>query len=312
MKRSNDYYLAQAIIAGLILVFPLVALTFFAPEKLFKYAFDWLLYTLMLITTWHFVTRRFIKRMLQNQRFYRALVGLSAIIITVALLYLPSHLLSMLWYDDAKDRAQLVSLFTKFNLVLTLTWVIGYISAQAVREKAKLESHIRNQSLKMLAQQIQPDFLYQCLDAIEQKMDKHTELASEAITDLAELLRYKLQAGKQDLVELHQEITAIAYMQRLANAGDISLTVPDEIKQQSVTVPPLLVYNLLYQLNYKVSQPLTVVISLNELSCDIDITGMSYQPRLIIKRIKSNYTEFFATQATLTYHNKQLRLSISL
>ena len=82
--------------------------------------------------------------------------------------------------------------------------MIGYISAQAVREKTSLEHTIRKQKLKMLSQQVQPAFLYQCLDNIEYLMEQNTEAASDSITDLAELLRYKLHADKQDLVELRQ------------------------------------------------------------------------------------------------------------
>ncbi|MGB0858459.1 MAG: histidine kinase [Pseudoalteromonas spongiae] len=313
MNKSYDYYVAQGIITVLILFFPLVAVTFFAPEKLFKYAHEWLLYTLLLVSVWHFVTRSFIKRMLQKQRFYRALVVLSAVIITVAILYLPSTLLSYIWYVEASDRQQLVKLLTKFNLFLSLVWTIGYVSAQAIREKASIEKSIKSHSLKMLSQQVQPAFLYQCLDNIEALMDKDADKASESITDLAELLRYKLQAGKQDLVELQQELSALSYMQRLANAGDLTVEIAPELAQQSVTVPPLLVYNLLYMLNLKVSQPLHVNVTFEQQNCVVSVTGFSYQPRLIISRIKSHYIEFFASQqASIQYHNKVLSLIISL
>lgn len=311
MNRSHDYYIAQGIITSLILLFPLVAVTFFAPEKLMQHALEWLLYTLMLVSVWHLVTRRFIKRMLQKQRFYRALVVLSALIITVAILYLPSMLLSYFWYDDAAERQQLVKSLTKFNLFLSFVWTIGYVSAQAIREKASIEKSIKHHSLKMLAQQVQPAFLYQCLDNIEALMDKDTDAASESITDLAELLRYKLQAGKQDLVELKQELNAIKYMQRLANAGDLTLSISEELELRSVTIPPLLVYNLLYMLNLKVAQPLHVDVSLSAQACTISVSGFSYQPRLIISRIKGHYIDFFTSQqARINFQDKRLNLTI--
>ncbi|MDE3273354.1 histidine kinase [Pseudoalteromonas sp. G4] len=312
MNKSNDYYIAQGIITALILFFPLVAVTFIAPEKLIKYAHEWLLYTLMLVSVWHFVTRRFIKRMLQKQRFYRALVVLSAVIISVAILYLPNMLLSYIWYVEPADREQLVRLLTKFNIFLSFVWTIGYVSAQAVREKTSIEKSIRHHTLKMLSQQVQPAFLYQCLDNIEALMDKNIDSASESITDLAELLRYKLQAGKQDLVELQLELNALGYMQRLANAGDLTVSVTPDLAERSITVPPLLVYNLLYMLNLKVSQPLHLEVVMAQESCILQVSGFSFQPRLIMSRIKHNYAEFFASQqASISYHNKVLSLTIN-
>ena len=312
MNRSQDYYIAQGIIAMLIAGCPLVALVFFAPNKLLSYTLDWLSYTLLLVSTWHFVTRQFIKRMLLNQKFYRALVVLSAVIISSAILYLPSYLLSLIWYQAADDQKQLITMLTKLNIFLTIVWTIGYVSAQAIREKASLETSLKKQSLKMLTQQLQPSFLYQCLDNIEQQMGKNTEVASDCITNLAELLRYKLQAGKQDLVELKQELSAVRHMQKLAAAGELEIDCPVDLSEKSITVPPLLVYNLLYSLNLKVSQPLKVEVSLTEHACLLTVSGFSYQPRLIIKRIKSNYAEFFASQAELNYRQKLLTLTISL
>ena len=118
MSRSYDYYIAQAIITALITVFPLISLVFFAPEKLLNYAFEWLLYTLLLVSTWHLVTRRFIKKMLLNQRFYRALVGLSAVIISSAMLYLPSLLLSLMWHQDVNDQKALIATLTNLMFFL--------------------------------------------------------------------------------------------------------------------------------------------------------------------------------------------------
>ena len=140
MNRSQDYYIAQGIIAMLIAGCPLVALVFFAPNKLLSYTLDWLSYTLLLVSTWHFVTRQFIKRMLLNQKSYRALVVLSAVIISSAILYLPSYLLSLIWYLAADDQKQLITMLTKLNIFLTIVWTIGYVSAQAIREKASLET----------------------------------------------------------------------------------------------------------------------------------------------------------------------------
>jgi sensor histidine kinase YesM len=312
MSRTYDYYIAQAIITEIITFFPLTALVFIAPEKLLNYAFEWLLYTFLLVTTWHLLTRRFIKKMLQNQRFYRALVGLSAIIISSAILYLPSLLLSFMWHQDVDDQKQLITTLTQFNVFLTTIWVIGYISAQAIRERTSLEHTIRKQSLKMLSQQVQPAFLYQCLDNIEHLMDQHTEAASDSITDLAELLRYKLHADKQDVAELSEELNAIGYMQRLANAGDLQVLIENNVSQYAITVPPLLVYNLLYMLNLKVSQPLRVDVSVKNQQCFIRVSGFIYQPRLIINRIKKSHIDFFAEYSSISYQNKVLTLAISL
>lgn len=310
MRKLSDYWIAQLIIFSLLLLLPLVTLAEIEPSKLLPYAHDWLLYVISLIVIWSLVTRRFIKSMLSNGRFYRILIMISAVIVSSAMLFIPSYLLSFIWYELPHERQELIQFLAVMNIVLSTMWTIGYISALAARERALLEEKYKQQSLKMVSQQIQPNFLYQSLDQIEHLMDNDLDTACDAITNLAELLRYKLRAGKEESVDLYDELLAAGYMKSLANAGKMEIKALEQITPNQVKVPPLLVYNLLYQLNHKINQPLTVSLLMKNNQWQLSISGLTHNPRLIKKRIRTQYAQFFNLHPGFSYANKCLTLTI--
>ncbi len=312
MRKLSDYWIAQLIIFVLLLLFPLIALAELEPSKLLPYAHDWLLYTSCLILVSHFVSRRFIKKMLSTGRFYRILIVFSAVIMTAAFLYIPSYLLSFIWYDSEKDRQLLIQFLTSMNVIFSFVWVIGYLAALAARERSQLEETYKKQSLRMLSQQIQPKFLYQSLDQIEHFMDSDLDKACDAVTNLAELLRYKLRAGKEEYVDLYDELIAARYMQSLAEAGDLNLSALDELQPKTIKLPPLLVYNLLFQLNHKVDQPLNVTLEQQLEQWHLCVSGLTHNPRLIKKRMRTQYPDFFAINPGFQYKNNCLTLKIDV
>lgn len=310
--KPSDYAIAQSIIAVVLLLLPLLALVDIEAKRILIYAHDWVLYIASLLLIWHFAARRFIKKLLANQHLFRPLIVFSATILATALLYAPSYLLSLIWHEDIETRKLLVGFLTAMNFMLSLIWCIGYVSALAARERTRLEETYKKQSLKLLSQQIQPGFLYQSLDNIDALIAEDEEKASNAITNLAELLRYKLKAGQHDEVDLYDELNAVTYMQNLANAGELEIHGLEQIRNTHIMLPPLLVYNLLYQLNYKVDQPLAVKLeSLENNQYQLLISGLTHNPRVIKKRIRAQYPDFFAANTGFHYKDKVLSLTFT-
>ena len=239
MRKLNDYWLAQVLIFILLTTLPLIALSVVEAKKVLVYTHDWLIFVVMNLTILHFVAR---KRIAQNKHApsFKKIFGIIvAIILTNLILLAPLYLLTMLWETDASNRNKLYYGLLAISFNIHFIWCIGYQMALSAREKSKLEQDNKKLNLKILAQQIQPEFLYQSLDNIEELIEEDEELASDAITNLAELLRYKLKASKLDNAHLGEELQAVQHMQCLANSGEINIIDLPYIIEQKVTVPPL-------------------------------------------------------------------------
>jgi len=312
MRRLNDYWLAQLLIFILLTTLPLIALSVVEAEKVLVYTHDWLLFVIMNLMTLHFVARKKIAKSKTASAFKKFYTILFAIVLTNLVLLAPLYLLTILWESDSTNRDNLYYGLIAISVNIHFIWCIGYQMALSAREKSKLEQDNQKLSLKILAQQIQPEFLYQSLDNIEELIDQDEELASNAITNLAELLRYKLKASKLDNIHIGEELQAVKHMQCLANSGDISIVDLPHILEQDVTVPPLCVYQLLTLLNQKIESPLSISFQVEQGKWYLVISGVLTSPRLIRRKILKQYELFFRQGGELTYVNQQLILSATI
>lgn len=304
----TDYWLAQAVIFLLVCTFPLIALAVVEPSKIFIYTHDWVMFVCISMACWHFVARNIIKKIAHRH----VISFFVAVTLTTIAALLPIHLLTIIWEADLKERDKLFSSLFGFNLLLNIIWVIGYRLALSARERSRLEYEYQEQSLKLLTQQIQPELLYQSLDNIENLIDKDRDAACDAITDLAELLRYKLKASKQSSVLLKDELHAVHFMQHLANAGEIIIPdIADELLKD-IEVPSLCVYHLCYLLNRKVDQPITIGFVRNETHWSLTVSGVYNYPRVIKRKLTKQYPNYFNHNATLDYADHTVYLSAAI
>ncbi|QWX84948.1 sensor histidine kinase [Cellulophaga sp. HaHaR_3_176] len=100
-----------------------------------------------------------------------------------------------------------------------------------------------NSELQFLKAQLNPHFLFNSLNAIYSLSVKKSNDTSEAIINLAELMRYMLYEADKDIVPLHKELEYIKnYVQlqrlRLSDSENVTLKISGEDRGKGI--PPLL------------------------------------------------------------------------
>jgi hypothetical protein len=137
-----------------------------------------------------------------------------------------------------------------------VTWVNGtWIGLYSLitrrrrqREKdARMESALRDAELRALEAQINPHFLFNCLNSIRGLVTENPVLAQEMITRFATLLRYNLNRDVGHTVPLSAEAEVVAdYLALEQVRFDERLRVQFDIDPQAgaVQVPPMLLQTL--------------------------------------------------------------------
>jgi LytS/YehU family sensor histidine kinase len=156
---------------------------------------------------------------------------------------------------EASSYQPSVAVTLVFNLSITfLGWALIYFGLhyfwnykQAEVERWRLEAVLREAELKALKSQLNPHFLFNSLNSLRALILEDPPRAQEAVTQLAGLLRYALQAGHTTVVPLSKEVETVrVYLEldqvrleeRLRYRIDVDAAAYD------VPVPTLLVQTL--------------------------------------------------------------------
>jgi sensor histidine kinase YesM len=141
--------------------------------------------------------------------------------------------------------------FTAFLVVL---WEAIYLAVQAIRRRRmaelnalKAEVLAREAKLKNLQQQLNPHFLFNCLNSLRGMIDEDRARAQEMVTRLAELLRYSLRADDCSSVSLEEELATVdAYLDLESVRFEERLSIRREISSEArqALLPPMLLQGL--------------------------------------------------------------------
>lgn len=150
------------------------------------------------------------------------------------------------------------------GLILTVSWLngiglmVGWLSIyffyhtldriQRMQiEHLRLVANVKEAELRALKSQVNPHFLFNSLNSLRALIDEDAPRAREAVTRLANILRYSLQSGQVETVSLKDELQAvedylaleqIRHEERLKVRWDVA----DEARLQPV--PPMLLQTL--------------------------------------------------------------------
>ncbi len=114
-------------------------------------------------------------------------------------------------------------------------------------EQLRLVANVKEAELRALKAQVNPHFLFNSLNSLRALIDEDAPRAREAVTRLANLLRYSLQSGQVETVSLKDELSAvqdylaleqIRHEERLLVRWDVA----EEARLQPV--PPMLLQTL--------------------------------------------------------------------
>ena len=133
----------------------------------------------------------------------------------------------------------------------TLVWTIVYVRiterrAQEQRE-AKMQLALRAAELRALEAQINPHFLFNCLNSIRGLVVEDPQKAQDMITRFAALLRYNLNRDRQHTVPFSEEAEIVADYLALESVrfeGRLRVQVTVDPEARAIQVPPMILQAL--------------------------------------------------------------------
>ncbi|MGA2269911.1 MAG: histidine kinase [Bryobacteraceae bacterium] len=135
--------------------------------------------------------------------------------------------------------------------VITILWTIFYIALTGPRryqeKEVRLQLALREAELRALEAEINPHFLFNCLNSIRGLVAENPAVAQDMITRLANILRYNLHRDLMHTVPLASEVEAVAdYLAlesvRLEDRLRVQFDIAAEAGQ--VPIPPMLLQTL--------------------------------------------------------------------
>jgi LytS/YehU family sensor histidine kinase len=92
-------------------------------------------------------------------------------------------------------------------------WLLIYFAVHARRQRDARELELtldaRNAQLDLLRAQVNPHFLFNCLNSVRALITENPERASSMVTSLSDLLRYSLQSERTHTVSLADELAIV-------------------------------------------------------------------------------------------------------
>jgi hypothetical protein len=114
-------------------------------------------------------------------------------------------------------------------------------------EQLQLASSVKEAELRALKSQVNPHFLFNSLNSLRALIDEDAPRARESVTRLANMLRYSLQSGQQEIVPLEEEIRIVGDYLALEQIRHedrlrVNWSVSDEARP--LPLPPMLLQTL--------------------------------------------------------------------
>jgi LytS/YehU family sensor histidine kinase len=129
--------------------------------------------------------------------------GVATLVMVVALL-IPSN--------EGFDRVGAFWMFVTFLWAFN-GWLMIYFALHARRQRDARELELsldaRNAQLDMLRAQVNPHFLFNCLNSLRALIGENPERAVSMVTSLSDLLRYSLQSDRTHTVTLAEELAIV-------------------------------------------------------------------------------------------------------
>ena len=155
--------------------------------------------------------------------------------------------------DFWSQPSSIVYMFLGVTVVCGMwsTLYIGLTSVRRTRENKRIEMQMQlalsNAELRALEAQINPHFLFNCLNSIRGMIGEDPAQAQDMITRLASILRYSLQRDRQRLTPLAGEMEVVSdYLALEAIRFDDRLRVRVEVDEaaRASSIPPMLLQTL--------------------------------------------------------------------
>ena len=160
----------------------------------------------------------------------------------------------ILGLNSLAEQFSMFRYFVPYSLFLFALWSLIYAAFQyffryrdSELQRLRLEASINEAELRALKAQVNPHFLFNCLNNLRALISEDAGRAREMLLRLSELLRYSLEAGRRDKVTLSDELQIVEgylaleklqFEHRLTWRLDIADTA------RPIMIPPMLVQQL--------------------------------------------------------------------
>ncbi len=116
-------------------------------------------------------------------------------------------------------------------------------------EQLRMAANVKEAELRALKSQVNPHFLFNSLNSLRALIDEDAPKAREAVTRLANMLRYSLQSGQLETVPFEEELRIVedyvALEQiRHENRLRVRWDIDEEVRTRALPVPPMLLQTL--------------------------------------------------------------------
>ena len=119
--------------------------------------------------------------------------------------------------------------------------------ARAEADRWRLEAVAREAELRALQAQVNPHFLFNSLNTVRALVAEDPDRAREAVTELSDLLRYALGAGKRETVPLSDELATVRRylaLEKLRFEHRLVAEVRADADALAAPVPPMVIQTL--------------------------------------------------------------------
>ncbi|MGH9473438.1 MAG: sensor histidine kinase [Terriglobales bacterium] len=133
-------------------------------------------------------------------------------------------------------------------------WNVAYFGVhfftgyrQAEMEKLQLLMAAQGSELRALLAQLNPHFLFNCLNSVRALIGEDPQRAQGLVTELSQLLRYTLTAGRRPLVPLRDELEAVEAYLKLESARleeRLQVELSADPAALGLPLPPMLLQTL--------------------------------------------------------------------
>ncbi|WP_113924676.1 sensor histidine kinase [Cognataquiflexum aquatile] len=154
--------------------------------------------------------------------------------------------------DESAIQIQRAVLLALVPVVVAFSFIV-FVFYRAKREslfrqkETEMKLAVAQVELKALRAQINPHFIFNCLNSIHHYMHQQdAAVAGNYLVKFSQLIRHVLESSTQRIVPLVDEIEANRiYMEleqlRMNNAFEFSIVWNDEINPEEVCIPPMLI-----------------------------------------------------------------------
>ncbi len=158
------------------------------------------------------------------------------------------------WPSQKYSPAVMLTLSTVNGTMLFVGWFCVYFFYhlfdrfnRSEIERLRLTTHVKDAELRALKSQVNPHFIFNSLNSLRALIDENPARARDAVTQLANLLRYSLQSGQLETVPFEDELRVVNdYLALEQVRHEERLRVRMDVAPETLTlpIPPMLLQTL--------------------------------------------------------------------